>query len=128
MATSKGRKFRRLTEVEILELLRTGVYKVDPKTAEVTGPEGIVKPERQKAGRRVYSVIRMYNNGARRGIMRPRLVWMSVTGSLVPPGFEIHHDDESSENDAWENLICLHKLDHLKQHSGKPDQADEIPF
>lgn len=119
-----------LTEADVIEALHAGLYRVCPDTATVTGPRGWpvkawVKEER--GGRRRF--VRLHINGRRRGISLARLVWISVVGVPVPEGFEIHHEDRNPLNDAWGNLICLHSLDHHKQHYGERAETEEpVPF
>lgn len=53
-----------------------------------------------------------------------RDVWRRHHGP-IPKGFEIHHKDENTENNAIDNLEMLSKADHLKKHipSWKQRQA-----
>src|SRR6185369_7049136 len=97
-----------LTQHEIIKLLRAGVYCVDPRTAEVTRGGRVVTPFVAEDGR---AWVRLYDDNKRKMICRNRLVWMSQTLAIIPRDFEIHHDDLDNRNDAWDNLVCLHKLD-----------------
>jgi len=49
---------------------------------------------------------------------------------LIPQGFEIHHRDENPENNDFENLICVHQIDHNKLHRAAAPTANpyEMPF
>jgi hypothetical protein len=112
-----------MTPREVLAAIRAGLYAVDADTGSVTNRRGkpvafVVKP----SGRRF---VRLYVRGKVKAIAVARLVWMSVAGRTIPKGFEIHHRDEDNSNDAWNNLICLHALDHLKVHAATDD---EVPF
>lgn len=112
-----------LTDAEVLKVLRKGLYEVCPKTAEVRRGGRPLTPYLDDDGR---YWIRMYWDGKRRTIARAKLVWMSQTGNRVPPGFQVHHDDLDTRNDAWPNLICLHALDHCKQHAEAMQET--LPF
>jgi hypothetical protein len=109
-----------LTQREILRLLKTGAYKVDLESGQVLGPKGIVKPVPDDRG---YLFVRLYGDRKRKMIAVQRLVWLAGAGQPIPPRFEIHHRDEDFENNAWENLLCVHKSDHAKLHS-----EEAIPF
>lgn len=58
-----------------------------------------------------------------------RLVWMVHIGN-IPPEHEIHHIDMNKGNNRIENLMCLHKSDHLKLHAlirkGLPELTKSI--
>jgi len=121
------RKWDRMTTTEVLHLLRTKVYSVNPDNGEVTGPTGkIRKPFRDKAGylwMRLYAVIGGRKKMTNRSVAV--LVWMAKTDRCVPKGFEVHHDDRVVDNNAWNNLYCLHRKDHHKYHN-KYDEP--VPF
>jgi len=126
MATPRGApKLRRLDYDEVLALLSAKTYRVCLASAEVTGPKGRVIKPFFRDGR---GFVRLYGFGGVKVLPRARLVWMSATGQSPPAGFEVHHDDEDCQNDAWGNLICLHRLDHRKQHARKAGDPDDIPF
>jgi hypothetical protein len=113
-----------LTAKEILQLLKDRVYAVDPATGKVTrpGPNGReVTPFLDGYGRKF---VRLYARQKRPAIAVARLLWMSVTLQTIPRNFEIHHKDEVCGMDSWSNLVCLHRLDHLKEHQ----TTEEIPF
>lgn len=116
------RRYGVLTIRRVLQLLRTDVYTIDPETGTVYAQDGgeLATFTTPRSDRRF---VRLYDGGRRMGIAVSRLVWMSQTGERVPAGFEIHHEDNDETNDAWSNLICLHKLDHRKKH-----RLDEVPF
>lgn len=132
MATRTGMYIGKLTQQDILWLLNEKLYVVDRDTGEVTGPRGKVvthiyggRQPRGAEGNLGRKFVRLYHHNKRVVISVPKLVWMSVTGQVVPPNFEIDHDDGDRRNDSWENLVCLHKLDHRKKHR----QVEvEIPF
>lgn len=133
MATASGMYIGKLSQEDVLWLLRKGVYKVCHETGEVTGPKGsMVTPiwggrQSTRGKRRDFGrpFVRLYYRNRRVVIAVPKLLWMSVTGQVVPPNFEIDHDDGDRRNNCWENLVCLHKLDHRKKR--RVEQVD-IPF
>lgn len=111
-----------LSQKEVLSLLRSGRYVVNLSTGEVMNRMGTtVTPFYDEYGRKF---VRLYGLDKRKAIAVSRLLWMAATNSPIPRNFEIHHRDEDPSNDCWDNLICLHKSDHLKMHNEKL----EIPF
>lgn len=120
----KMRSFKRINDQGVLRLLQSGVYLVDRNTGTVYGPtRRTIKPQR---GKRLHHLhIRLYHNGGMRRISLGKLVWMSVTRTVLPRDWEIHHRDENPGNNSWENLIALHKEDHRKLHAAA---EEPIPF
>jgi len=114
-----------MTPREVLRALRAGLYTVDRHTGAVTSKRGPVAMWQKPSGRRF---VRLYVRGKVKAIAVARLVWMSVADRVIPRGFEVHHDDEDNANDAWDNLLCLHRLDHRKKHRAVGGDEDEIPF
>ena len=70
-----------------------------------------------------HQYLRVYHAGKCKALAVHRAIWMHVTGVPIPPDFEIHHRDEDNQNNAWENLLCVHRLDHQKIH-----YQTEVPF
>lgn len=111
-----GQHNHRLTDREVIQLLKQGVYEVCPLTGTVTRQGKPITVSVDKDG---YRFVRLYHNGTgRRQINLARLVWISKTRQPVPKRYEIHHRDRRPENNAWTNLFCLHKDDHKKLHGG----------
>jgi hypothetical protein len=102
--------------MEVLAALQQRVYTVDLETAEVTRRQTgrVVTPFVKKSGRKL---IRVYVNGKVKAIHLARLVWMAGSKRTIPKQFEVHHRDEQNDSDGFENLICLHRLDHRKMHA-----------
>lgn len=117
-----------MTLRDVLYLIRKGIY--TERDGVIYGRLGkVVVPftSRKKNGEQDRKKhVRLYYNHKRKAIRVSRLVWMIHTKRTIPKGFEIHHVDEDSDNDRWENLMCLHHLDHRKVHQ-LPD-LDEVPF
>jgi hypothetical protein len=119
----------------VLAFLKAGEYTVDPATGTVFGRRG--RPLRgfdftKKKDGPVYTFVRIYGfyegRYRVRTVPRSHVVWVSQTGCLVPDGWEVHHRDRDTQNDAWLNLICLHPLDHKKLHAADESDDGEIPF
>jgi hypothetical protein len=112
------RKYLPITDAEVLELFRQGVYAVNLDDGTITNGGGKVLPT-FLCGKSKINCVRLYSGKARRGISVSRVVWMVGCDMVVPEGFQIHHDDEIQDNDAFENLFALSKPDHLKKHRTK---------
>lgn len=115
------RVYKHLSVKRLLQLLRTGVYRVEPN-GDIYGQRGkkLAKFKNDHSDR---SFVRLHDNNSRCGISVARLVWMSQTKARIPVNFEVHHRDNDETNDDWQNLTCLHKLDHKKEHN-----TTDIPF
>lgn len=125
----RNRKYLKLHEWEILELLLKKIVRVDPLTGEIFS-RGI-KLKFYLGGRcKNRKFVKIVHENKRKTISVCKLVWISQTLTLVPKDFEIHHFDKNSMNDSFQNLFCLHRLDHLKYHVAeeKVSLIDEIPF
>jgi hypothetical protein len=124
----------RISESQIVALVKAGKYKVCRQTATVIGPRGKpIKPHPCKskrlrtAGDECRRFVRLYGFGGVRTIALARLVWISVVGEPLPSkDWEVHHRDECNHSDGWDNLIAVHKLDHRKLHNGHSDEG--IPY
>jgi hypothetical protein len=55
-----------------------------------------------------------YGTEPRRGFLH-RHVWEDERG-LIPKGYNIHHIDEDTTNNAIENLECITILEHRNKH------------
>ena len=119
------KKYMRMPVWKILWLLAEKKYIVCRETGQVTGPRGkVITPFFKKNDTTRHLYVRLYCNGMYvRSISLAKLVWISVTGRLMPNGFEAHHRDENPQNNAWTNIICVHALDHRKLHA-----EEVIPF
>lgn len=131
-AVTRGPRYRPvMTDAEVLKLLRAGVYRVNLETGVVYGPTDKALAAEPR-GRGEYLFVRLY--AVIRGVPKAkaiavqRLVWMAATGEVIPPGFEVHHEDEETQSNAFSNLLCLHKLDHRKKHRHRVESDEPIPF
>lgn len=129
----------KLTNRDICRLLKAGEYSVDPEAGVVYGKRGnplstwIRKDPRltdeAQEDSLGYLFVRIADGEKRRGVGVALVVWMAVTGKVIPQGFEIHHRDGNTWNNAWTNLYCLHKLDHQKLHGADLlEDPDDVPF
>jgi len=115
-----------LSDEKIIEILDAGIYVLNEQTNELfrsrkNGEQVPIKFEKRtvKSGSCRYRAELCYCN-VRRKIEFHRLVWLKYTKTPIPKNFEIHHLDGNSNNNNWNNLVCVHKLDHKKFHK-KPD-------
>lgn len=120
-------KRQRMTPREVMSALTKRVYTVDLTTGAVTrtATGRVVTPYVKKGGRRL---IRLYMNGKVKALHAARLVWMAGAGRTIPKDFEVHHRDETNDSDGFENLVCLHRLDHRKMHRAEAVYWEDIPY
>lgn len=124
-------KLPSLPDSAILDLIRSGELVVDHvlatcsrnrkhKVATIVGRD-------DRNGTRYRYELRVcgYN---KRTISRARLVYMAATDALIPEGFEVHHLDGDRYNDAFSNLICVSKVDHLKLHNAYKPPTNDAPL
>lgn len=130
MIAPVGKRYQgRLTQREVLALLKTGRYWVDTEAGVVYGRGGrplTIQKDEHREDRHVYCSVRLYDGRRRVGIGLARLVWMARLGRPVPRDFEIHHRDGDGQRNGWANLLCVHKEDHKKLHEG--DAEGGVPF
>lgn len=129
-----ARKYEPMSDLEVLELLRDGRYVVDAAAGVVANEAGTVLSAYLDSMQHYY--VRLYVGKRRRGIALHKLVWMSVTWTIPPAGFEVHHRDEDPSNNSWDNLFLPYNLDHRKLHGadllakqrGEAWEGEELPF
>jgi hypothetical protein len=57
-------------------------------------------------------------NFNKRKVKESHLIWCEENNyHIIPKGFLIHHRDLNSLNDSPDNLVLLHKIDHIKLHN-----------
>ncbi len=127
------RKWRQLTQADIIKLFREGVYTVDLEKGIVssghTGKPLKIKvggrpdPNGQKEDRQFYE---LHYKDQRRKIAVSVCIWIVGSGRPVPDGFEIHHRDRDYHNNGWSNLFALFRLDHKKLHNGNGKPVDLV--
>lgn len=79
-----------------------------------------------------YQFVELYHRPSdkRRKIGVAAFVWMAGTKHAVPKGFIVHHQDLNTLNNAFDNLYCLHEIDHHKLHGGELIEIEDsdVPF
>lgn len=111
-----------MTKRELLRLLLSEHYSVDIHAGTIRNQKGnLLKAYPNEEG---HLFVRLYKDGKRKASAVHRLVWMYATRSTIPKEFEIHHRDRDTSNNAFENLLCVHRLDHIKFHVSE----EEVPF
>lgn len=131
----------KLSVGDVVSLLKSGAYTVNPATAEVRNRRGqIIGGFLCGREGKKYRYVRVHGKApdGRLGVKTlpvSKLVWISVTRREVPKGFQLHHRDRDTTNDSWPNLLCVHELDHVKLHAADAPEntavtpaEDPIPF
>lgn len=54
------------------------------------------------------------------------VVWWQNTGSVPPPGFDVHHKNEQKRDNRFDNLELLSKSEHTKHHA--PEAMPKLSF
>lgn len=67
----------------------------------------------------------IYHLGMRRSCLVSHIMWTVTSNRLIPQDFQIHHIDEDTHNNNFENLMIVYKSDHPKLHKVK---IDDVPF
>lgn len=133
----------RLTQKEVIELFRKGKYIVDSE-------KGIVLNGKTKKPLHVFAGghkagkvfvpnynskwVRLYSAPKHIALPVSHCIWLANAKVTIPNGFEIHHKDLDSTNNAWNNLFCLFDMDHRKLHQDHrlicngEEPEEETPF
>lgn len=116
-----------LDKDSILMMLKQGILKisVEDGTGRVfrNGRELSARENKRKRCKTGDFRVDIWYKGERVSINVSHLVWMQSTLRLIPIGWEIHHVDGNIYNNNFDNLMCLHPLDHSKLHN-----KEEVPF
>lgn len=125
-----SRKWEKLSQAEVIQLFKDGVYKVDLENGLIIKRDGKPIATRIKGGRYgTYYKVRLYDGTKMREMTLHAAVWTGHTLREIPEGFEIHHRDKDHSNNRWTNLFCLFKLDHRKLHDSEDLlEHEETPF
>lgn len=126
----RGPRYRPIMSIkEVVQLLKLNVYHIDTECGVVTNQKGkqLTPYVGNDEGHLFIRIYHTFDSVKKvKTIAVHRLVWMVVTQQPIPYGFEIHHRDEDTKNNAWDNLLCVHALDHKKLHGVVTEE--EIPF
>lgn len=118
---------KRLSYEEVLQAFSEGLYRADLTNGIIYSGITLQPLRIGRVGRsKEYFAVKLYCRGKAIHIKRSRVIWMVGTGCVIPPGFEVDHDNGDPEDDSFDNLICLHKLDHRKRRHTPVE--DEVPF
>lgn len=113
---------KRLSNQEIVELLREGKYLVCLETGTITNKQG--KQLTPYVGNEDgYLFVRIYKSPGRRTLPVAWVVWMAGNDMALPEGFEVHHVNRVVHDNSFNNLLGLSVIDHQKVH-----KVEEIPF
>lgn len=112
------RKYKTLTDEEILDLLRDGVIWVVGTQVFSRGRQKV-----EDIFHRGYRHVRIYHDNKRKSIAKHRLIWMAANGQVIPPGCEIHHSKGKS-NEFPQHLELLTTGQHHALHDGGDYPAD----
>lgn len=115
--------YKLMNQKDILQTIRKGIYAVNITTGTVNNVSGKELSFYQAEDGHLF--VRLYHNGKRKAIAVHRLVWMCATKSTIPKDYEVHHIDGDPTNNTFENLMCVHKLDHRKFHRAL---LNDVPF
>jgi len=103
----------KLTLEEVLELIKKEAYAVDFEEGKVFNGSGVELTIRYKRGKnKEYPTVRFWKSPKQIEIAVSAVVWMIGNDCLIPEDFEIHHIDKDPTNNAFNNLIALHRNDH----------------
>lgn len=109
---------------DVCRWLKEGVFEVVEGRVYKNGREIPQRLNKRKGSNNGDPRVDLYHEAKRKSCHVSQLVWMQSSGVPIPQGFEIHHRDENPLNNQWDNLICVHSLDHIKLHI----PTEEIPF
>lgn len=120
----------KLTHEQIIELFDCGLYYADLGMGIVYSGK-TKKPlftffstKQEDKDNEDYLWLRLYKSPAMRSIPVAHVIWIVGARNLIPPNFEIHHDNKNRGDNSFDNLFCVHKTDHRKFHKRKKP----IPF
>lgn len=126
-------QYSKMTKKQVISLFKKGIYSVDLETGVVLDryhrPLSPQSNENFGKGTGHYYNKLYYTDETGRyatNLYVHQIVWMFGTLHVIPYKWEIHHLKEEHEVPYWNafsNLICLHKIDHLKFH-----KTEDVPF
>lgn len=115
-----------VTRQEILSWLLAGAFYVrDGHVYTRQGRQLAQRINKRRGCEHGDARVDLFHAGKRKSIHVSHLVWMSHTKTVIPEGFEVHHRNEDPLDNAFENLVVVHWMDHNKLHAGV---NEEVPF
>lgn len=117
--------YKLMNKRELLQLVKKGPYTFDIDEGVICNKHG--KQLKAYTNEEGHMFVRVYWKGKRKACAVHRLIWMAATGCTIPKKFEIHHRDTDVAHNSFENLMCVHELDHRKFHA-EHYEDDDIPF
>lgn len=98
------RRYREISEAEIIELIRNGTIRVCPETSRVFGAKTELKRKIDSDG---YQWVSVRHNCGRRFISVHRLCWIAANLATVPDGCDIHHVNHNRADNRAANLEAI---------------------
>lgn len=121
----KKLKPKPVTKQDVLDWLQDGTFTI--ADGQIYTRDGRALVQRMNKRRRCEHGdprVDLFHGGRRKSMHVSHLIWMWGTNCTIPDGFEIHHRDEDPNNNDFNNLLCLHAIDHAKLHAVE----DDTPF
>jgi hypothetical protein len=123
-----NRYTNKLSHQQIICLFDHGVYHCDLETGLVYSTRTAIKLFTFEGNEDGYLWVRLYYGQSMRSMSVSHVVWIVGTRCAIPEGFEIHHRDKDIKNNRFDNLFCLHRIDHNKLHHGQNLITEDTPF
>ena len=122
----KKAKPKPVTRQEVLDWLQEGAFTIsDGEVYTRAGRKLVQRINNRRRCEHGDPRVDLKYLGKRKSMHVSHLVWMWHTSATIPDGWEVHHRDEDPTNNNFENLLCLHPIDHAKMH---PGTKDDTPF
>lgn len=126
----------RLSNEEVLQLFKDGVYKADLENGIVLKRNGeplaIMYGGRDKQWGKdeKRQFVSLYWKQRIRNLPVSHVIWMVGNDDpFIPPSWEVHHRDLDATYNWFDNLYCLHPKDHQKLHGRDLiEEEEETPF
>ena len=118
----KKAKPKPVTKQEVLDWLQEGAFTIsDGEVYTLAGRKLVQRENKRKRCDHGDPRVDLVCDGRRKSMHVSQLVWMWHTNAVIPDGWEVHHMDEDPNNNDFDNLLCLHPIDHAKMHPGKQE-------
>ena len=135
----KERVYKKLTDADVLDLMRSGRIVVNPETGEIVKQRRILGGRwldedlvlRQSVCPAGYLFVDIKNGGARKRSAVHRMVWMWVHNELIPDDCDIDHLDRRRDNPCIRNLRVRNTHENRGDNRGGNTHgrdAGKVPF